>query len=156
MRLRDVLADNASSAFVNSLLLANNSDALAAGSCIWLQNVHILEIRRLTVNHPSFIVLWENIGGRCDVKGFSVQASHSLDVSPHEVFAANGPGSSEMVDVLLLIEVSKTALSKEACPNHIPSWTIHVAETGHFERVYHAVVSVSGLADSEARQAVRL
>ena len=84
-----------------------------------------------------------------------MQATHSLDVSPHEVFAADGPGACKVIDVLVLAHVAQTSLPEEARPDDIPGRPGHVPETRHLERVNDTVVRVRAVRNLEARLAAR-
>ena len=83
-----------------------------------------------------------------------MQASHSLHVTPHVVLATDGPRASEVVNMLLVIEIAQTALSEQASPDDIPSWSLDVAEACHLESIDDTIVSMRCLTDPEARHAV--
>ncbi len=63
----------------------------------------MFEVCHLSIDVPSLIVLWENIGGWRNIKKFAVKPTTSLHVTPHKIFAAEAPTASEMVSVLVLV-----------------------------------------------------
>lgn len=120
MWLVQVFTDNGATAFLDFLLLANNFNTSSTRTGSRFHNIHILEIAHLPVNHPPFIILRENICPRCNIKCFAMQSSHSQNVSPHQVFTPNTPGSSKMVSFLKLVHIFNAIYFKQSGPKHIP------------------------------------
>lgn len=143
-------------ALVYCLFFADDSDTLATARCIRLHNVHVLKVTRLAVNHPSLVVLRKDVSRRSNIKSLPVQPAHPLHVSPHVVFPADGPGSCEVIDMLLRVHVPQAALLEETSPDAVPRGPSHMPKTGHLQGVDHAVVGVGAVGDFEARRAVWL
>ena len=98
--------------FINLLFLSDYSNAFTAARTDGFHYIHVFKVAHFAIDVPSLVVLRHDIGRGCDVEGFAVQASHALDVSPHVVFAADAPGSGEVVNVLIRVKVFKAALFK--------------------------------------------
>ncbi len=154
MRFAHVFGHNVTSTLVNILLLANDSDSFATTCRIWFQDVHVLEVTGLSIRHPALVILRKDVRWRGNVERLTMQTSHALHVTPHIVFATDGPRTCEMVDVLLVAHVAKSPLSKEPSPYHIPPCARYMTETGHFESVDYTIIGVSALRNFETWGAV--
>ena len=87
MRLTHILRKNIARALIHGLLAAYDFDSLTTTRCKWFHNVHVLEVARLSINHPALVVFGEDVRRRCNVKSFPVQSTHPLNVPPHQVFS---------------------------------------------------------------------
>jgi len=65
------------------------------------------------------VVIWEDVGFGTEVK-ISRLALHSLDVFPHQVFAANLERLREMIDSLVLGCVFQVVIPDYSGPHHVP------------------------------------
>ena len=63
----------------------------------------MFEVCSLSINVPSLIILWENIGGWRNIKKFAIKPTTSLHVTPHQIFAAEAPTARKMINVLVLV-----------------------------------------------------
>ena len=145
MRLAHILRHDVILSLGNILLFANDADALATTGCVGFHNVHILKVARFTVNHPALIIFRENVRGRGNIEGLAVQAAHSLNIAPHQVFSTDSPGASEVIDVLLGVHVPETALFEETSPDHVPSRACYMTEASHFEGIHDTVVCMRAI-----------
>ena len=143
-------------ALVYCLFLANDSDTFATARCIWLHNVHVLKVTCLAVNHPSLVVLREDVSRWSNVKSLPVQPAHPLHVPPHVVFPTDCPGAREVIYMLLRVHVPQTALPEETGPDDIPSGPSHMPKAGHLQGVHHAVIGMSAVRNFEAWSAIWL
>ena len=126
-------------------MLTNDPDPTATTRRSWFHDVHAFVVASFPVQLPPFKVVGHDVGRRCYVETGAVDASHSLDVAPHEVFAADTPTAGKMVNFLVAVEVLYAALFKQTRPEYVPlrcGGLGHVVEAGHLECVYDAVVGV--------------
>ena len=156
MRLTHILRENIARALIHGLLAAYDFDSLTTTRCKWFHNVHVLEVARLSINHPALVVFGEDVRRRCNVKSFPVQSTHPLNVPPHQVFTPDGPRACKVVYMLEGVHVAKTSLSKQACPYYIPSRARDMSEACHLERIYYTVVSVCTFGNFEAGETRRV
>ena len=83
-----------------------------------------------------------------------MESSHTLHVAPHEIFAADRPGPSEMIQVLMLVDVAESSLSEKTRPADVVGGARDVPEASHLQRVHDRVVGVRAVGDLETRRAV--
>ena len=142
MRLTHILRNNIAWALIHGLLAANDFDSFTTARCKRLHNVHILEVARLSINHPALVVFGKDVRWRSNVKSFPVQSTHPLNVPPHQIFTPDRPWACKVVYMLEGVHVAETSLFKQACPDYVPSWARDMSKACHLERIYNAVVSM--------------
>ena len=91
MGLANILRDYDTISFVDLLLLSYDSDSFTTTGSHRFQNVHVFEVVYFSVDGPSFVVLGHDVGRWTDIKSFTVETSHPLNIPPHVVFAADRP-----------------------------------------------------------------
>ena len=75
----------------------------------------------------------------------------ALAVPPQICLAAEAPSPYVMVDLLVLVHRSESALSDETSPEAVPVGALRHREASCFESVDYTVVSVGGLAHLEVK-----
>ena len=106
-------------------------------------------VAHFTFVTPTFVVLWEKIGGRAYLEIFAVSSSLALNVSPEVTFVADVPGPSKMINLLKLIHVPKLTRTNKAGPEAVPGSTISQSETSELEGVNHAIIGMSRIINSK-------
>jgi len=108
-----------------------------------------LVVAHFTFVTPTFVVLWEKIGGRAYLEIFAVSSSLALNVSPEVTFVADVPGPCKMINLLKLIHIPELTRTNKSSPQAVPRSTIGKSETCKLEGVYHAIIGMSRIIDSE-------
>mmetsp|Transcript_13126 Transcript_13126/g.20386 ORF Transcript_13126/g.20386 Transcript_13126/m.20386 type:complete len:204 (+) Transcript_13126:1015-1626(+) len=151
MRLGQVLLHQVAGSFVDRLLLANDADASSAGAARRFQNVHIFEVAHLSVVIPPLEIFREKIRRRADLEVLPVTAALSLDISPEVTLVSNVPSTSEVIQLLELIQIFELRRPDEASPQAVPLAAVAEAETCRLEGVDHTVVGMGRVIDLEAQ-----
>lgn len=150
MWLTNIPRHNVTVTFPNVLFFANDTDASATTGCCRLKDVHMFIVVYLAIDLPAFVILWKNISCGSDIKRLAIESSHSLDIPPHLILAANAPRSGKMVNLLIAVKIFNPVLLKEPSPADIPIWVLYMFKTGHLKRVNNTVIHVCGLWHFEA------
>lgn len=136
------------------VLLSDDFDSSSAWRGSWLQNVHVFKVVHFSVIHPPFVILWENVGCRCNFEVPTMFPPLLLHITPHVGFRTKTPGIWEMVYFLLSVHMLQLVWSYESWPHAVPGdWPVTRSDemkACSFECVDYTVINMS-LANSKGQ-----
>ena len=143
--IADVLGDHIAWLPLDFLLLADDLDATSATGGAWLHDVHVLVVVIFSVHDELPVVVWEEVSLWAEVILLE-DSSHSAEVLPHQILAADLETLWKVIDFLILrclLEVFRFGLS---CPHNVPFGAVgaNYPEASILQTVDYRIVDVSG------------
>lgn len=155
MWLGQVLRYQVPSSFANLLFLSYHTNATTTTGSCWFHDIHVLIVAHFSFVAPTFVVLWEKIGGGTYLEIFAVSSPLALNISPKVTFMTDVPCSCKMIDLLKLIHIPKLPRTDESSPQAVPRPTVCKSESCQLERINNAIIGMSWIIYSECQSWVR-